>query len=128
MKSPDSSLISLKISNQIFWFPNNTLQHFVFKVRLKITKCETKSTNSLNFHAYLKYFKWKQQILFPDYKPYFQKKLVKVPNKPLSLTALAVFTVYYTISFSLNFLIKEDVKHERFQSKLLIKIESFLHL
>ena len=53
-------------------------------------------------------------------------RLVQGPKKPLSFTALTVLN-YYRVNFSLNFLIKEDIKHERLQNKLSIK-KSFLLL
>ena len=114
MKFPDSSLISMIISNQIPWFLNNTLWHFVIKIRLQ-TQNVTQNLiisyiSMLNLNTLMQTannISWLQTYLW--------KRLVKGPNKPLQCT----------ISFLLNFLIKEDIKHKRFQSKLSIKIEKF---
>ena len=82
------------------------------------------------------------KILFPDYKLYFSNKLVKGPNKSqfhdigctnyytiyvlTYIYYLYLCTYYYNISVSFNFLIREDIKPERFQNRFSIKIESFL--
>ena len=49
--------------------------------------------------------------------------ICKGPKKPLFHGISC--TYYYTVSVLFNFLIVEDVKHERFQNRLSIKIESF---